>query len=159
MFITNDELTEILQKHKDWLNGVAGGIRADLSGIDLKNSVLRNVNLKNANLYRANLSGCDLTNSNLMGANLNFVNLKNANLENASLYGAELRNAKGIIHWQSPIGMKRTCYSVKYDYCVMHKIGCFWGDTGEAVTAIRKKYGNDSMYEQLLLLNTKAMEE
>ena len=154
-----EELKEILKKHKDWLNGVVGGVRANLTGIDLKNSDLRNVNLKNANLYRANLSGCDLERTDLKGANLNFVNLKNANLENASLYCAELRNAKGIIHWQSPLGIKRTCYSVKHDDCVMHKLGCFWGDTDEAVTAIREKYGDDSMYEQLLLLNAKALEE
>jgi hypothetical protein len=39
----------------------------------------------------------------------------------------------------------------------MHKLGCFWGNTDEAVKAIREKYGDDSLYEQLLLLNTKAL--
>jgi hypothetical protein len=40
----------------------------------------------------------------------------------------------------------------------MHKLGCFWGTTEQAIKAIRKKYGNDSMYEQLLVLNTQALE-
>jgi hypothetical protein len=128
----------ILQKHSDWLNDIKGGVKADLSGADLSD----------ANLIGVNLRGADLEDANLYGANLNDADLENA----------DLRCAKGIIHWQSPVGIKRTCYSVKHDNCVMHKLGCFYGNTEKAVTAIRKKYGDNSMYEQLLLLNAKALQ-
>ena len=40
----------------------------------------------------------------------------------------------------------------------MHKLGCFWGTTEQAVEAIREKCGNSSMYEQLLVLNAQALE-
>jgi hypothetical protein len=174
MIITNDELTEILQKHSDWLNGIEGGVQADLSYVDLSGADLYRADLRGVDLSGADLSDTDLRNANLRGMNLEHANLKNANLRGAdlrfsSLHGADLSGAnlyhsgledvQGIIQWQSPIGIKRICYSVKHDSCVMHKIGCFWGDTNEAVTAIRQKYGNDSMYEQLLLLNTKVLEK
>lgn len=81
-----------------------------------------------------------------------------ADLKGAYLEGANLSCATYVLQWQAPQGVRRTCYSVKHDKCVMHKLGCFWGTTEQAIKAIRKKYGNDSMYEQLLFLNTQALE-
>lgn len=48
------EIREILEAHKKWLNREDGGVRADLSG---------------ANLRRADLSGADLSDADLSGAN------------------------------------------------------------------------------------------
>ena len=53
--MNQDELNVILQKHKDWLDGAEGGIRAVLTGADL-----RSANLTCANLRIANLQGADL---------------------------------------------------------------------------------------------------
>jgi hypothetical protein len=187
--INQEKLNEILQKHSDWLDDIEGGVQADLRGANLRYVNLRYVNLRGANLIDAklngvylhganlsgaNLRGVDLQFADLRGANLIYANLRHANLrhadlrsadlrgadlEDANLYGANLEGSRGIIHWQSPVGIKRACYSVKHDNCVMHKLGCFYGNTDKAVTAIREKYGDDSLYEQLLLLNTKALEE
>ena len=97
--------------------------------------------------------------ANLYGANLYGAYLYGANLEGANLYGANLRGARGILQWQSPQGEKRICYSVKAEDCVMHKLGCFWGNTEDAVAAIRKKYGKGSLYEEFLLMHVKALEQ
>ena len=44
--MTQDKLNEILELHKKWMDGEAGGIRADLRGANL-----RDVDLRYANLY------------------------------------------------------------------------------------------------------------
>jgi hypothetical protein len=104
-------------------------------------------------LEDANLRGADLE-----GADLEDADLRGAYLEGANLRGAYLRGAKSILQWQSPQGEKRICYSVKHADCIIHKLGCFWGNTDEAITAIRRKYGDNSMYEQLLKLNAQALD-
>lgn len=43
--ITQEELNEILEKHKKWLNGEPSGERADLSDCDLRHSDLRDCDL------------------------------------------------------------------------------------------------------------------
>ena len=157
-------IKQIIDKHQQWLNNDSEGQKADLRHADLSNANLLNAdltgaNLRGANLRGADLTGADLSNANLRGANLIGANLIGADLSDADLTGAELAYVVGIMQWQSPLDIKRICYSVKHSDCVMHQIGCFWGNTEEAVQAIREKYGEDSMYEQLLLLNTKALEE
>ena len=54
-----EELNEILNLHKKWLNSEVGGKRANLKGADLEG----------ANLYGADLNGADLEGANLRGAN------------------------------------------------------------------------------------------
>lgn len=90
-------------------------------------------------------------------ADLADADLEGANLEGAFLKGAFLKGARGILQWQSPQGEKRICYSVKAEDCVMHKLGCFWGATEEAVEAIREKYGESSLYEKFLLMQAEAL--
>jgi len=57
---TKEQLSEILAKHKAWLNNEEGGERADLSCANLSYADLRNANLRNANLRNANLSYANL---------------------------------------------------------------------------------------------------
>ena len=59
--ITKEKLSEILEKHKKWLNGVPGGKEADLRGADLRGADLRWCDLRGAKLFGANLSGCELS--------------------------------------------------------------------------------------------------
>lgn len=101
--ITDEELQDILAKHKKWLNGEADGERADLRFADLCGVNLTGVNLRYADLSDANLSGAnlrtaDLRNTNLQNANLqnsylSYVWLQRANLHRANLCGAELMHA------------------------------------------------------------------
>ena len=74
--ISKDELADILKKHKMWLNGEVGGIRADL--------------------YRTDLRWADLYGTDLRGANLGLADLRGANLRGANLSGADLRWAKNL---------------------------------------------------------------
>ena len=60
-----EELQEILDAHKKWINGEVGGARADLSGADLSDANLSDADLRSANLRRANLRGADLRSANL----------------------------------------------------------------------------------------------
>ena len=85
----------ILEKHQKWLNGEAGGERADLSEADLSWANLSRANLSWADLSRANLSGANLKGADLREADLSWANLSRANLKGANLKGAE--NTDGVI--------------------------------------------------------------
>lgn len=91
--ISNDELADILKKHKMWLNKEVGGIRADLYGTDLRGADLRGADLYVADLRGANLCGADLCGADLRGANLSWANLSGADLSGANLSGADLYEA------------------------------------------------------------------
>jgi uncharacterized protein YjbI with pentapeptide repeats len=180
--VNKQELKGTLDSHSKWLRSEEDGMRAnlkdadlsranlsgaDLSDADLKGADLRGAYLRGAYLRCADLCGTNLRCADLKDADLRGADLRGAYLSRANLWGADLRcadlstadlsRATYISQWQAPQGVRRTCYSVKHDKCVMHKLGCFWGTTEQAIKAIRKKYGNDSMYEQLLVLNAKAL--
>lgn len=83
--MTQEELSNILEKHEKWLNDEEGGEKADLSNADLKCA-----NLDGADLSGADLRGADLGNAYLRGANLSGANLNGADLKGADLDGADL---------------------------------------------------------------------
>lgn len=81
--MTTEQLKEILEAHKKWLNGKEGGKKADLRDADLRDAGLRN----------ANLCGADLCGADLCDADLCYADLRYADLHNADLCGADLRGA------------------------------------------------------------------
>ena len=107
------DLKEILANHKKWLRSEEGGIRADLTGLDLTGADLTGVDLTdadlagaslfNADLHGADLTGADLHCADLTGAdlhdaglsytNLSYANLTSADLSDADLSHADLSNA------------------------------------------------------------------
>ena len=68
--ITQEELKEILEKHKKWMLNEDGGERADLADTDLSYAVLQGANLQYANLRGANLQNADLARTYLRNADL-----------------------------------------------------------------------------------------
>ena len=92
--ITEEELKEILERHKLWLDSnEKKGKRADLYDADLSSVDLSGADLTCADLTRANLRYADLTRANLRCANLSNANLSNADLSYADLTGANLTRA------------------------------------------------------------------
>lgn len=69
---TND-LKEILEKHKMWLNDEDGGERADLRGADLRGADLRGADMSWANMSRANMSGANMSGADMSGADLRWA--------------------------------------------------------------------------------------
>jgi hypothetical protein len=86
--MNTEQLTQILESHKLWMNDDKKGQRADLSEADLIRA-----NLSEADLIRADLRGANLRGADLSGANLNEANLRGANLSGADLRGTNLRGA------------------------------------------------------------------
>ena len=68
--MTKEELKNVLDLHRKWLNDEDGGVRADLRGANLWGANLRGANLRGANLWGANLWGADLREANLREADL-----------------------------------------------------------------------------------------
>jgi uncharacterized protein YjbI with pentapeptide repeats len=67
-----EKLQEILQLHREWLDGCENGKWADLSGANLSLADISGANLSGANLRGADLRGADLRWADLRGANLDF---------------------------------------------------------------------------------------
>lgn len=134
----NEDIVLTLLDHNLYLgtNGVQGNpamfLNSVLSGFDF--------------------SGMDLTKVNFDYANMRGCNFFNCNIKDARLDKADLTDTRNILRWQSPIGSRRMCYSVRQDVGIMHKIGCFWGDTEDAIANITKRYGRHTMYEDIVRL-------
>ena len=149
---------------------------ADLFGTNLSGADLRNANLSGADLSGANLSGADLSCADLFGADLRNANLSDADLFGADLFGADLScadlsganlfgadlsctnlsDAKNIKSFQCG-EYNRISLAVKHKDYVMFKIGCFWGNTEEAINKVKEKYGTNSYYEKLIVLYTEML--
>ncbi len=91
--MNKEELKNILKKHKDWINGIDGGEKADLRYANLRGADLESADLRYANLGRADLESADLRYANLGRANLRGANLRGADLESADLRYANLGRA------------------------------------------------------------------
>jgi len=93
MQYTKEQIDEILENHKVWLEDNSKGQRANLRGADLQRANLREANLRWANLREANLREANLRGADLREADLQRANLREANLRWADLRGANLREA------------------------------------------------------------------
>lgn len=110
----DEELREILEKHRKWIIGANGGERADL----------QRANLQWVNLRVANLQWADLRRANLQGANLHGVNLQGADLQGADLRVADLQRANLDYScwplWCGSLGVivdKRIAAQLAYHFC------------------------------------------
>jgi len=137
---------------------------ANLRGADLRDAVLYDAVLRGADLRDANLQDVDLYGANLHGANLRGADLRDADLHGADLYdavlcGANLHGARNIISFQGGKS-NRVCFGfLNKEQKPMFKIGCFYGNTQEAVLKIREKYGKYSTYERLVILYDEVLKD
>lgn len=76
-----NELNEIIEKHKKWLNDEEGGEYADMSYADLSGADLRGADLSCANMCHADLSGANMRHAKLSGANMRYANLSGADTD------------------------------------------------------------------------------
>ena len=102
-------------------------------------------------LVNAIMLGADLSGAYLRGADLS-----GADLRGAYLSGVDLSDAKNIKSFQCGV-YNRVSYAVKYKNETMFKIGCFWGNTEEAIAKVKEKYGEDSDYEKLIRIYDEMM--
>ena len=93
---TKEQLSEILAKHKAWLNNEEGGERAKLRNANLSFADLSDANLSCADLSYASLRNADLSYAKLRNANLSFADLSDANLSCADLRFLHSANGKEL---------------------------------------------------------------
>lgn len=96
--MTQEELREIIEKHRKWLKSEKGGEQANLCGADLCGAYFVGADLGWASLCGANLNKADLCGVNLRGAHLYNTNfygsdLFGTDLSGADLYAADFRGA------------------------------------------------------------------
>ncbi len=90
---TEKKLHQVIAKHKDWLDEVEGGERADLSCANLRSANLRYADLRYADLSCADLSCADLRYADLSCANMSSADLSSADLRYANMSSADLSSA------------------------------------------------------------------
>ena len=135
--ITDEELKETLEKHKEWLNDEEGGEQADLRGADLRCVDLRCVDLRCADLHCADLRGTDLRGTDLRDTNVYGVNLKGA--------------YRPWLVYAGNIGSRRyeTLYFADYDSV---RCGCWNDDRGGTLAEFKARidevYPADSENEE-----------
>ena len=149
---TEDELAEILEKHRLWLGGDDGGERADLRSADLSYIDLSYIDLSRADLRDANLSSANLSDANLSDANLRCADLRSADLRSANLRSADLRcaNLRDPILWGTTGNMGEIksialdTYAIAYTDtylqigCERHEIGEWWAFDDERIDQMDK---------------------
>ena len=89
-----DNLKEVLENHKKYLNDEEDGERADLSYADLSYADLSYADLSCADLSCADLSYADLSCADLSYADLSYADLRSADLRSANLRSADLSDIK-----------------------------------------------------------------
>ena len=67
-----NQLKNVLELHRKWINKEPGGERTDLQGANLGEADLRGADLWGANLGEADLRGANLRKADLRGANLDY---------------------------------------------------------------------------------------
>lgn len=87
--INPEELKEILEKHRKWLNNQPDGERAFLRHIDLRGADLRGADLRCVNLRGVDLRGADLRDVNLRGVDLRDADLRGADLTDVNFTGTK----------------------------------------------------------------------
>jgi len=127
-----EQLKEVLELHKKWLDNEKDGVRANLRGADLCGADLREADLSVADLRGADLREADLSVADLRGANLYGADLRGADLRGADLRGADLYGAKygDVILKGTPFQIYTNIYYV----LIFHehiKIGCEFHSTKE----------------------------
>lgn len=81
--INNPKIEDTIRAHGLWTHDLPGGVRADLSHMNLQG-----FDLHCANLFRANLRGADFRGADLRGADLPWADFREADLRGAYLHGA-----------------------------------------------------------------------
>lgn len=83
--IGDETLDVILMRHKLWIDGKDGGVRADLTGADLNYADLTRVDLRRAILDRAFLCGAKIEDADMRGTSLISALIKSTDIRNTSL--------------------------------------------------------------------------
>ena len=127
---TEEQLQEILQKHKLWLDGKKGGECADLryadfSHADFSHADLRYANFNYADLRYANFNCADLREANfsyadLRGADFSYANFRYANLRYADFRYANLLAVGNMVNIKS---VQADIWHVAYTHDTL-QIGC-----------------------------------
>lgn len=124
-------LEEVLRLHENWLNGLEGGEKANLSGEDLNYA--------------------DLSKVDLRYADLRYADLTETNLTNAKFYLTNLYKAKGDFVGVEKIGSRNdtTHYFYKDNRVIC---GCFDGTMKQFEEKVKETYGeNDKEYKEYMI--------
>lgn len=84
--IPREELEEILEKHKKWLNNEDGGERSNLRYCDLSHYDLRNKDMRYCDLHGSRLVDIDMRGTDLRGSNMRYCDIRGG-----ILVGADMR--------------------------------------------------------------------
>lgn len=133
--VSKDELVEILKKHEMWINGLVGGIRANLHRANLSGA-----NFYEANLYRANLYKADLREAK----NLNFP----IACPEKGTFTAFKKSKKYIIELEIPSDALRSSSTTRKCRCSKAKVVSITNldGTSSDIKSVASNYDSEFIY-------------
>ena len=134
------DIESTLEKHALWLRSEPSGVRAVLSGADLRSADLRSADLRSAVLSGADLSGADLRCADLRCADLRSADLSGADLSGAVLSGADLSESTGFkfcqCSWSGHGERGRQLLAISLPDGISLFCGCFQGSPDDLAAYI-----------------------
>lgn len=94
--IGDKTLDVILMRHKLWIDGKDGGVRADLTGANLNNADLTDVDFRRAILDKASLCGAKIEYADMRGVSLISAYIERAEIRNTYLTNSMLCDASMV---------------------------------------------------------------
>ena len=145
--MTREELNNVLELHKKWLNDESGGKKAKLRGADLSYADLSYAKLSYADLSYANLSSADLSSAKGLTSNIEYLESHFEKTDQGYIayktFNGEYRPPeKWVIQANSII-----TENVNYDRC--RDCGC--GINVAPLEWVKKQYGNNGDIWKVLI--------
>ena len=91
--MTQQELNEILRKHKLWLDGKEGGERANMQSAHMRSANMQSANMQSAHMRSADMQCANMQRADMQCADMRYADMQCADMRYADMRYANLRNA------------------------------------------------------------------
>ena len=88
--MTQQELNDILRKHKLWLEDKEGGERADMQCANMRDADMQCADMQRANMWGANMRGANMHDANMHDADMQDADMRGADMRGANMRGANI---------------------------------------------------------------------
>ena len=88
--MTQEELDKTIQLHQKWLNNDPEGVRANMSGANMRSTNMRDANMSGANMRSTNMRGADMSGANMRDADMRWADMSGADMRDADMSGADI---------------------------------------------------------------------
>lgn len=149
--LTQEELKEILKKHKLWHDQKEGGEQARFDGM-----VINELDFTDANLSGASFVGATIKNSDFYSAQMDTVNFSHAHIENSHFGSTNISSSIFNSAWINCSFKKATFNNCDFNNSHLHR--CDFDEAGVYGCSFKTAYIGNSTFENTRLVVTSFVE-